>query len=348
MPLDAIVDAQQLRAFARHVLQAAGMWSAAAETVADAMVWADLHGIEPHGVAKLALCVARLRGGGSPADAEPVVVAETETTAVVDARAAWGQLAMVRAMELAAEKAAGRQVGAVVVRNSSSAGALGYYPLIAVRRGQIGLAITNSMPLLAPTGGRTRLLGNQAYAIGCPAGRWSPLLLDISNSATTWGQITLARERGETLAPGLALDRDGRPTVDPAEALDGLLQPVGGHKGYGLALMWEVLTGVLAGLAFGPNVGSPEDVETPQQVAHFLLAIDPTAFLPLGELTARVDSLIDQIHAVPTAPGVDRVYAPGERGFLRAGERERSGIPLSERRLVELRALAERLGVEPL
>ena len=323
------------------------MRPADAEVVADGMVWADLRGIEPHGVAKLEVCVRRLLAGGSPADAEPVVIAETETTALLDARGAWGQLAATRAMDLAVERARRRQVGVVVVRDSSSLGALGYYPLIAVRAGLIGLAITNSMPLLAPWGGARKLLGNQAYAIGCPSSTF-PLLLDTSNSATSWGRIRVAREKGEQLAPGLALDREGRPTTDPAAALEGLLQPAAGHKGYGLALMWEVLTGVLAGLAFGPNVGPLELVDRRQQVAHFLLAVDPAAFLPLDLFKARVDSLIEQVHTTPTAPGVERLYVPGERSAAVQAEREKSGIPLPEVRARELRVLAEQFDLEPL
>ena len=340
------VSADRLRAFVQGVFEAAGLRRRDAATMADALIWADLRGIEPHGVSKLPLWLERLRVGGTRADARPTVVGETDTTAVLDAQTAFGHLAGVAAMDLAVRKARRHHLGAVVIRDASSFGAMGYYPLIAVREGQIGLAITNSMPLLAPTGGTARLLGNQAYAIGCPAGRHFPLLLDTSNSATSWGRVKLAQERGESLPPGLALDADGNPTVDPAAALEGLLLPAGGHKGYGLTLMWEVLTGVLAGLAFGPNVGGPENVAHANQIAGFMLAIDPTAFLPAEQFTARVDTLIDQIHDVPRASGVDRIYAPGERGYLVAVERERDGIPLSARRVAELQQIATSMGVD--
>lgn len=341
------VDAEELRTFIRHVLLAIGMRPAAAELTADAMLWADLRAIEPHGVAKLPILVERIEAGVTAADAEPTVVSETATTALIDAGTVWGQVAATWAMELAVEKARVHQLGAVVVRNSSSLGALGYYPLVAVRAGQIGLVITNSMPLLAPWGGTTKLLGNQAYAIGCPAGRYPPLLLDISNSATSYGNIKMALERGEQLGPGLAFDAEGRPTTDPAAALEGLLAPAGGHKGFGLALMWEVLTGVLAGMAYGPNVGALEDLARPQETSHFLLALDPAAYLPLEQFTARIDSLIEQIGSVPPAPGVERPYAPGEQGFMRSAARAGEGIPLSARRRSELATLGRRIGVSP-
>jgi LDH2 family malate/lactate/ureidoglycolate dehydrogenase len=344
MAQSSVVSADALRDFAARVLRAVGMQQADAELVADAMVWCDLRGIEPHGLAKLPLLVARIQAGGTSVD-EPCIFQQGACTAVMDGHAAWGQLVATRAMELAVELAQASRVGIVVVRNSSSLGALGYYPLVAVRAGMIGLAITNSMPLLAPTGGARKLLGNQAYAIGCPAGRHHPLLLDTSNSATSWGWVKVARERGEQLKPGLALDREGRPTVDPAEALEGLLLPAGGHKGYGLALMWEVLTGVLAGMAYGPSVGNPEVLAEPQEVSHFLMALDPAAFLDREAFLARVDDLIDQVHAVPPAPGVERVYAPGERGFLAAERREQEGVELSRERREQLKLVAERVGV---
>jgi LDH2 family malate/lactate/ureidoglycolate dehydrogenase len=341
-----VVEPEALRTFVRQVLLAVGMRPAAAEVTADVMLWSDLRAIEPHGISKLPVLVARIEAGVTAADAEPTVLNETSTTALIDANTIWGQVAATWAMELAVEKARLNQLGAVVVRNSSSLGALGYYPLVAVRAGQIGLAITNSMPLLAPWGGTSKLLGNQAYAIGCPASRYAPILLDTSNSATSWGNIRMRVERGEQLPPGLAFDAEGRPTTDPAAALEGLLAPAGGHKGFGLALLWEVLTGVLGGLAFGPNVGATEDLTRPQEVSHFLLALDPTAYLPLELFTARVDSLIEQIRAVPPAPGIERAYAPGEQGFARAAARERDGIPLSARRQAELVTLSQRVGVE--
>jgi LDH2 family malate/lactate/ureidoglycolate dehydrogenase len=339
------VRTEALRTFIRQVLLAVGMRPAAADLTADAMVWADLRAIDPHGVAKLPVLVARIESGTTAADAEPTVVSETATTALIDAGTIWGQVSATWAMELAVEKARMHQLGAVVVRNSSSLGALGYYPLVAVRAGMIGLAITNSMPLLAPWGGTRKLLGNQGYAIGCPAGRYPPLLLDTSNCATSWGNVRMVAERGEQLAPGLAFDAEGRPTTDPAAALEGLLAPAGGHKGFGLALMWEVLTGVLGGLAYGANVGALEDLSRPQEVSHFVLALDPAAYLPLDLFTARIDSLIAQIGSNPPTPGVERPYAPGEQGFARAAARERDGIPLSGRRQAELVTLAERIGV---
>ena len=228
-----IVGAEELRTFIRHVLLAIGMRPAAADVTADAMLWADLRAIEPHGVSKLPILVARVEAGVTAADVEPTVVSETATTALIDAGTVWGQVAATWAMELAVEKARVHQLGAVVVRNSSSVGALGYYPLVAVRAGQVGLAITNSQPLLAPWGGTQKLLGNQAYAIGCPAGRYPPLLLDTSNSAASRGNIVVALERGQQLVPGVAFDQDGRPTTDPAVALEGLLAPAGATRGTG-------------------------------------------------------------------------------------------------------------------
>lgn len=343
---ETVVSPERLRSFVRRVVQAAGLSAEDAAITADAMVWAELRGIDGLGVAKLPLCVASIRAGGTRAAARPVTIRATATTALVDAQNAWGQVAGVRAMRLALERARSSGIGLVVVRNSNSAIAMGYYPMLAVADRMIGLAITNSMPLLAPWGGISRVIGNQAYAIGCPARRHFPLLFDTSNAAISRAKVRSLQERGARLPPGVALNARGEATVDPAAALEGLLLPVGGHRGYGLAVMWEVLTGVLAGgPRFGPGVGSVDAPDDPQGVSLFLLAIDPEVFIPLEAFLERVDRLIDQLHTAARAPGVERIYAPGEQGFLRAAAREREGIPLAPERVAELRALGARLGV---
>ena len=253
------------------------------------MVWADLRGRYAHGAgSKLPQCVARIRAGGTSPTGELPVLRETAATLVVDGRGSWGQIAASKAMRLAVAKArtVGFSVG--VVRDCSSAAAMGYYPLLAVTEGMIGLAFTNGPPLIAPTGGTTKLIGNQAHAIGCPADRHYPILFDAATSAMSTSEMDLFHERGEPLPPGVLFAGDGQPTRDPALWVDGLLAPAGGHRGYGLSLMFEILTGVLAGGArFAPDVGYPFVSGEPQGVALFVAAIDPEHSIGFGELTRR-------------------------------------------------------------
>jgi LDH2 family malate/lactate/ureidoglycolate dehydrogenase len=333
--------------FARRALVAAGMPDEDAETTAAAMLWADLRGLDAHGVnGKLAQCVARIRAGGTRANPALPVGRERAATATIDGQNAWGQVAAVAGMRGAIAKAKASGIGAVSVRDVSSAAALGYYPTLAVAERMIGVAITNGPALIAPSGGTTRLLGNQAHAIGCPSRRHFPILFDSAMSVMSTGEMDLCLERGELLPEGVLLDAAGQPTRDPARWKAGLLVPIGGHRGYGLSLMFEVLTGVLAGGArMGPDIGHPFDYAQPQGVSLFLLAIDPELAMPIDTFLDRVDHFIDRVHATPRAPGVDRVYVPGERGYLTAQQRERDGIPLPAERAGKLKLLAAELGV---
>lgn len=342
-----VVEADQLRSLATAALCAVGMPDGDAELVADAMVWADLRGLDAHGVtAKLPQCVRRIRAGGSAAAPPLRVVNETSAVVSIDAGNAWGQVAAARGMEAAIGKAATAGCGVAVVRNASSAAALGYFPMLAVKQRMVGVVVTNGPALIAPTGGTTRVLGNQAHALGCPAGRHHPLLFDSSTTTMSTGEMDLLHERGELLPEGVLLDAAGVPTRDPGQWKTGTLLPAGGHRGYGLSLVFEVLTGVLAGgPMWGSEVGHPFVYDRPQGVSLLLLAIDPSSALAYEEFVARIDRLIDEIHASPPVAGVDRVYVPGERSALLAAQRERDGIPLSPERAAVLRTLLDELGV---
>jgi LDH2 family malate/lactate/ureidoglycolate dehydrogenase len=341
-----VVRAEQLRAFAVEVTRAVGVPEDDATVIADGMVWAELRGIDV-GIKRLPTLVSQIRQGSTVADPKPVVVLELPAFAVVDGHGAWGQVTSARAMRIAIEKARAAGVGACVVRDTGNSLAMGYYPWLAVREGMIGVAITNADPLQTAWGGTEKMLGNQAYAIGCPSGRHEPVIFDTATTAVSWVKIHEYEARGETLPPGVALNAGGEPTIEPVEALAGTLLPAGGYKGFGLALMWEILTGVLSGgEIFGRSVdGDPAPNQRCGQ-STFLLAIDPSLAVSREKFLERVDTLIDQLHASPKAPGVERIVAPGERRGETARKRERDGIPLSAVRANELRALSRELGVE--
>jgi LDH2 family malate/lactate/ureidoglycolate dehydrogenase len=342
-----VVPTDRLREFAESVLRGCGMPPEDAAVTADAMVWADLRGLDAHGVTnKLPQCVARIRAGGTSERATFTSVSESAGVTVLEAANAWGQVAGARAMRLAVAKATASGVGLTVARNISSAAAMGYYPMLAVEERMIGIAITNGPSLLAPWGGTTRVLSNMGHAIGAPAGRHDPVLFDSSLSVMSTGEMELLHEHGNELPDGVLLNALGEPSRNPGDWVTGLLLPSGGHRGYGLVLAFEILTGVLAGGAiFAPDVGSPNKFDVPQGVSLLTLAIDPSVSVPYETFVDRVDRLIDRIHESPSAPGVDRVYVPGERGFLLARERQKDGIPLPAARLERLRTLGDEFGV---
>lgn len=342
-----MISAEQLRSFATSVLRAVGMPDDDAGAAANAMVWAELRDLPMHGVSgKLPQCVRRIQAGVTSAEVEWTPVSETTSSMVFDARDGWGQVAGVRAMRAAILKARTSGIGMATMRSSSSAAAMGHYASLAIDERMIGVAITNGPPLMPAPGGTTKIVGNQGFALGAPAARHRPLLFDSALSLISTGEIHTAHERGEQLPPGLMLDAAGRPTTDPETALAGLYVPIGGHRGFGLALMWEILTGVLSGGAvFGPEVGAPDVYDRAQGVSHFFLALDPARSMPFEEFTARVDDLIDQIHASPPAAGTRRIYVPGERGYETAERREREGIPIAAKRLETLKKLGTEVGV---
>ena len=337
---------EELRSFVTRLFARLGMPVGAAATMADPLVWAALRGWTWQGTARIPQYAARLRAGGTRPHSDVVVVAERDAFAVLDAGDTWGHVAGAHAMDMAVAKARDAGVGTVVVRNTTSAGALGYYAARAAGEGLVGLAVNNSAPLLAPWGGRGKVLGNQAFAIACPAGSHPPLVLDSATSTVSFARALELLQRGETLPEGAALDADGRPTVDPAAALEGILLPMGGHRGYALAVMWEVLTGVLAGGdRYSTGVTMPDEYHRPQGVSLFLLAVDPEAALPGGAFGGRAEELVERLQASPPADGVDRVAVPGERSAAVAAERARNGIPLGADLVASLDQLAVELEI---
>lgn len=337
---------ERLHSFASEVLRVVGMPQEDARTCADAMVWSDLRGAPTQGVTgRLPQTVDRIRAGGTNPSPRWAVVRETPGSTLLDADGGWGQVAGSRGMRLAVEKARANGVAVTIVRNSDVTAAMGWYPMVAVTERMIGLAINNTVALMPPWGGMGKLLGNQAFAIGVPAARHAPILFDSALAAMSNSGIHKAREGGEALPPGVALTAAGQPTTDPAEAIAGMVLPMGGHRGSGLAVMWEVLTGVLAGGRMAPDVGGLQPVDAPMGLSLFLLAIDPTVSMPFETFTERVDLLIDRIHASPPADGVDRVRLPGERGHEIAESRRRDGVPVPAERAERLRAIGRELGV---
>jgi LDH2 family malate/lactate/ureidoglycolate dehydrogenase len=269
------------------------------------------------------------------------VIAESASCAAYDAHDTFSHMVGPQAMLAAVEKAKATGVGVVSVRNATSAGALGYFAMLAAEADQIGFAINDTPPLQPAWGGVERTIGNQAFAIAAPAGRHPALLLDTATSALTQAEIHRLSALGAPLPDGTALDASGRPTTVPEEALRGVLLPMGGHRGSGLALMFEVLTGVFSGgTRFGPTVTGPDDMSQPQGVSLYFMTLDPALVQPMTDFRERVDHVIDSVHASTPAPEVDVVRVPGERGAASEVERRRDGIPIDATLAEELRELA--------
>lgn len=335
-----------LTTYISNVLTSVSVPETDARTTADCLVTSNLRGVDTHGVRLLPIYVRRLQLGVMEARPQLQVVREGTAFAAIDGGNAMGPVAGAYAMDKAMALARGAGVAAVTVRNSNHFGAAGWYALRAMAEGMVGIATTNGTPALAPWGGRMPFFGANPLAVAVPSDSESSIVLDMATSVTARARIRQYAARGESIPEGWAIDRQGRATKDPAEALQGALLPVGGVKGYGIVLALEVLAGALTGAGFSPeNRDLYGDLTGPQGLGHFFLVINPKAFLPDGSFPQRVDRLVRDLHSAPTAEGTDRVKVPGELESECQQRRLSEGVPLPPEQVEELTALGRRLGV---
>lgn len=323
-----------------RILEAVGMGAEDAALVADSLVLAELRGVRSHGLIRLPIYVERIRRGLVDPRAKLQVVSETDAAAALDACNGHGIPAGVRAMDLCIEKARRSGVALVTVRRSNHFGMAWYFARRAVAQDMIGIAASNSDAFMAPWGAGKRYLGTNPLAIGIPAGEEPPIALDMATSVAAHGRILLAKERGEPIPQGWAIDREGRPTTDPSAALEGALLPFGGAKGSAIALIIDLVCGPLAGALTGPFIAPLyTGLDRPQGLGHLFAAVDIAAFTDPAEFKRRVDESIRAVRALPPAAGFDRVMLPGEPEWLKEQENRRLGValdPVVESQLAEL------------
>jgi LDH2 family malate/lactate/ureidoglycolate dehydrogenase len=343
---ETLVQAEPLKRYVVAVAERLGLPAGDAAVVAETLVEADLRGVHTHGVNALTGYARRLRGGGANPRPNVRVVRESAAVAVVDGDAGLGQVVAHFAMARAIERARQSGIGAVAAGNSSHFGAAAYYAAMALDHGMIGFATTSAGNRIAPIGGRTPVVGNNPLAWAIPAGRERSILLDMAQSVVAAGKLGMAARKGERIPLGWALDREGRPTDDPAAGAAGLLVPIGGPKGFGLAVVMDVLSGALAGAALGRDLARTHQADRPSRLGHFFMAIDVGQFQPIEEFRDRIDRMIADVHAAePSEPGT-RLYLPGEIEWLAKEERLVRGIPLLTSIVDDLRRLAGELELD--
>jgi LDH2 family malate/lactate/ureidoglycolate dehydrogenase len=347
---DRLVSIDLLIDFCAGVFERLGLSGNDARLTAVMLVAANARGVDSHGVVRLRIYADRLRSGGIKPHGEPSVISDGPAFALLDGCGGVGQLIALRAMELAVEKARATTVAVVAVRNSNHCGALAPYGLIAAEGGMIGLATTNASPTMSPWGGARRLLGTNPLCVAVPAGRERPIVLDMATSSVSLGKIIVAAMSGEEIPTTWGFDREWQATSNPeAVTKGGSLQPVGGYKGSGLSMILDVLSGVLAGGEFSSGIRNLyANASESQEVSHLFAALRVESFLPLAEFRERIDRYVALFHQCPAAPGVERVYVPGEIEDEVERERRKNGIPLGEGLIAELAELATQLGLAPL
>jgi L-2-hydroxycarboxylate dehydrogenase (NAD+) len=346
----ALVAIPKLVEFIARGLAAAGIPPEDASQVAALMAESDARGGDAHGVFRLPQYVKQIQSGAVNPRPNIQVVSDRAATALVDGDNALGHLVMKRATELAIEKARVCGVGWVGTRRSNHAGPAQLYPRMAAERDMIGMYFcVGNANLLPPWGGTEVLLSTNPIAIAVPGLRHSSVVLDMATTNTAFGKIRLKAQRGEPMPEGWMIDREGKPLTDPKRASEGFLVPIGGPKGYGLALMIGMLAGTMNGAAFGRDVVDyTVDSKTPSNTGQSIVAVDIAAFSDVRTFKQEVDEVWDVMKSSPTLPGVDEVRLPGERSEQIYRERMAHGVPLSEGQRKILDELAGRLGIQPL
>ncbi|HZS82243.1 MAG TPA: Ldh family oxidoreductase [Stellaceae bacterium] len=347
--------AERCRAQIAAILGAWGMAAAPAAATAEIMTWTDLCGIDSHGISLLPFYDMIRRKGQLDLRASPRLQRDNGPTALIDARCGLGHPAALQAMQLALGKAAAHGIGAVGVCNSHHFGAAGYYAALAPERGMIGLVTSSARTVaVVPTFAAEPVLGTNPIAFAAPGGRNPPILLDMATSVVAANKVRVYAGKGEPIPPGWVVDGEGRAVTDSAEALryamerpEGGLNPIGGtremgsHKGYGLALMAQILAATLTGGSFSPS----RPPAAPDNIGHFFLALDPAAFRPLADFTADLDAVVDTLHAARPADPERKVLVAGDPERAAHAERSANGIPLPEALRRQIRDIAEAAGV---
>jgi L-2-hydroxycarboxylate dehydrogenase (NAD+) len=345
------VPAEIIRAFIVEALRTVGLPAADAAKVAQLMVETDLAGADAHGVFRLPHYVRRLRAGGVNSRPSIRVTRSGPVTALIDGDHGMGHLVMAQAAQAAVAMAREAGVAWVGTRNSNHAGCAGIYAEIPLRAGMIGImaavANANHMPIW---GGAETLLGTNPVAFAIPAGEEAPVVLDIATTVVSYGTIKAYALQGRELPEGWMVDRNtGDPLTDPRRAGDGLLLPLGGHKGSGLALVLGLLGGVLNGAAFGRDVVDfNADLTSRTNTGQFIVALDVARFIPLKAFTAEVDRHLRDLKDAKVLPGFDAIRLPGERRRRCQIERARDGVPILPEVLAQLDRLAEETAIAPL
>lgn len=353
--MDKIISGKALRALMERVFEREGFAPEDARIIADVLMQADLFGIESHGAQRMMYYHQNIASGSVDVHAKPEILRETPVSALIDAHFAMGQLAGVRAMQLAIEKAKQTGIGIVCVRNSSHYGIAGYYTLMAAKEGLCAFSMTNTGPIMVPTFGREMMLGTNPLAFCMPADPY-PFWFDASTTVVTLGKVEVHAKRERPMPEGWTINAQGEICTDAGKMnrsilagemggilpLGGVGETNGGHKGYGLAIMVEALTGVLSQGLLSPEMQGAHGDHT----SHFFLAFDPGMFGDPADIRAQMSRYLDMLRNSERLPGASRIYTPGEKAFESLARRREAGIPVEEKTLAELRVIAEELGIE--
>ncbi|WP_164985262.1 Ldh family oxidoreductase [Ammoniphilus sp. CFH 90114] len=340
------VPKRELEQFVKNVFLGVGLDEEQSDIVARHLVLANLRGVDSHGVSRVDIYAKRLDLGIVSKKTKGDIIKESSSSMLMDGQGGLGIVLATEAIQIAVEKAKETGLAVVGVRGSGHCGMLADYTMYAAQHGCISIATTNAPPSMAPWGGKVGYLGTNPLSYGIPAGNERDIIFDMATSVVARGKITIALRNNQSIPFGWAISKEGNPTNNPAEALEGLVLPVGGPKGYGIAFLVEVLSGLFTGAAFGPYINSLyKDLDKKQNVGQFFFVMRADLFEDMDEFIGRMDQMIAEIRSLPLAEGFEKIYLPGEIELERTVERESFGIPLSHKLMNELEAVGKRYGV---
>lgn len=330
-----------------NILSHHGLPKKDARIVADSLVSANLRGVDSHGVSRMGIYVTRIKHGLVGLSGEIEILTDKGATLLIDGKDGMGAPVTVKALEYGIERAKKFGSCTIGIKNSSHYGAGGYYIQKAVSNNVTAHMYSNAPPTMAPWGGVSPYLGTNPYSFGAPSRKYQPIILDMASSVVARGKIIAAAREGKTIPDGWAIDAIGKPTNNAQEALDGTVLPFAGPKGYGIALMIDLMAGVLTGANFGGRIPDLyRDLTRVQNVGVCIHLVDIAAFQSSDEFLDRIDTLIEEVKNNDKAPNVDEIYLPGEIEANTEKERLQKGIPLEEKTFQMLLDLCNECGID--
>lgn len=332
----------QLKAMA----QAVGVSEQDSGILAESLISADLQGTSTHGVSRFGTYMRRIQRGLIAPQADIFIERQRTAVLAVNANNGIGQVQASKVLDLLIPMARSAGCASATIRNSQHFGALSCFCNRAAEQGMILLAMTNCEPSMSPSGACEAFFGTNPIAVSFPTGKGFPIKIDLATSVVARGNIIAAQRQGKPIPLGWALDREGNPTTDAEEALLGTVLAMAGHKGYALALMVEIFSGVLSGAAVGPAIGSMyKDLDRPQDVGHFFWLLDISAFMEIQTFIERIDTAIDDIKNCRKRPGFEEILIPGERSHRTIVKNRGLGVPVGDETVRELVALGRTLNI---
>ena len=339
------VNPKTLQKGIAKIYQTFGLTEETAVLLSDTLVMADLWGHSSHGVMRTSWYAARLKSRVMDPFARLEITTDTGPLLAIDGHNGIGQYITNEAVNLVSARAKTHGIACVSIARSGHFGTAMYFTKRLAEEHMIGFLATNASPAMAPYGGAEKLVGNNPQSWSAPTALDAPFVLDIAHTQVARGKIYLAKEKHEPIPDTWALNQDGSPTTNPAEAILGTLLPMAGHKGFGLSAMMDVLSGVLSGSAFGTSVNGPYVPDKPSGVGHFLCAIDISQLRDIDAFTADMQQMIAQWKASQKQADTDEIYYPGEKENRHYEECQKHGLMLAEDTVLNLHALAESCGL---